>query len=285
MTNQASLKTKNELNWCTGCGNFGIWSAFKRAAIKEGWDNTNSVLVAGIGCHGHIYNFLGLSAFEGLHGRAIPVASGIKMVNHRLNVFVFTGDGDCLSEGGNHFIHAARRNQDLTVILHDNAIYGLTTGQTSPRSPKGFVSKSTPFGNLEEPLKPLTLALASGATFLARSYAGDLEHLSEMIIRANNHRGFAVIDILQPCVTFNKDYNHFFYQKNMYRLPENYDKTNKTAAFEKTIEWGLNKIPIGIFYEVDQPSYEEQIPQLKKKPLIENPVKHKDLSVIFKKYC
>jgi 2-oxoglutarate ferredoxin oxidoreductase subunit beta len=137
-------------NWCPGCGNFGIWTAFKEAAAQEKWNNANTAIVAGIGCHGHINNFIELSSFEGLHGRAIPVATGIKLVNHRLNVVVFTGDGDCLAEGGNHFMHAARRNHDLTVILHDNAIYGLTTGQTSPRSPHGYKSKSTPTGNVDE---------------------------------------------------------------------------------------------------------------------------------------
>ena len=151
------LHSPNTLTWCSGCGDFGIWSAFMAAAAQAKWNNTNTALVAGIGCHGHIVNFLELTSFEGLHGRAIPVAAGIKLVNHKLNVFVFTGDGDALAEGGNHLIHAARRNQDLTVIIHDNAIYGLTTGQTSPRSPLGFKSKSTPFGNIEEPLQPLRL--------------------------------------------------------------------------------------------------------------------------------
>jgi 2-oxoglutarate ferredoxin oxidoreductase subunit beta len=143
-------RTNNTPTWCPGCGDFGIWTAFQNAASMANWNNTNTVLVAGIGCHGHIVNFMDITSFEGLHGRAIPVASGIKMANHNLNVFVFTGDGDSLSEGGNHFSHAARRNQNLTVIIHDNAIYGLTTGQTSPRSPIGFQSKSTPNGNINE---------------------------------------------------------------------------------------------------------------------------------------
>lgn len=282
---EEALLTKNTLNWCTGCGNFGIWTAFKKAAVKEGWDNTNTALVAGIGCHGHIVNFLNLSSFEGLHGRAIPVASGIKLANHNLNVFVFTGDGDGLSEGGNHFIHAARRNQDVTVVLHDNAIYSLTTGQTSPRSPKGFKSKSTPFGNIEEPLKPLTLAMVAGATFLARVYAGDIKQLSEIMIRANKHKGFAVIDVLQPCVTFNKEYNHYFFQQNTYQLPADYDAANKAVALVKTMEWGVGKIPVGILYESNEPSYEMQVPQLAKKTLVENKLKVRDVTGLFEKYC
>ncbi len=231
-------------------------------------------MVAGIGCHGHIVNFIKLTSFEGLHGRALPLAGGIKLANHNLNVFVFTGDGDGLSEGGNHFIHAARRNQDLTVILHDNAIYALTTGQTSPRSPQGFKSKSTPQGNIEEPLHPLRLALAAGATFLARSYAGNIPHLSQMIIEANNHRGFALIQVLQPCVTFNRIYTHEFYQQNMYELDKKYDPTDKNAAFLKTLEWDEKQIPIGVIYREERPTYEEQITQLQTETLFNQAPQH-----------
>lgn len=262
----------------------GIWSAFKRAALKEGWDDTNTALVAGIGCHGHIVNFVNLTSFEGLHGRAIPVATGLKIANNSLNVFVFTGDGDCLAEGGNHFTHAAKRNQNLTVILHDNAVYGLTTGQTSPRSPKGFKSKSTPLGNIEEPLHPLRLAIAAGATFLARVYSGDIIRMMEIIIAANNHDGFAVIQVLQPCVTFNQIYTHRFFQENIYEVGKKYDKTNKIQAFEKLMEWGIRQIPVGILFAINQPSYESQIPQIHDKPLVNFPVKKRDISVLYKNY-
>lgn len=284
MMHHDELTTSQSCTWCTGCGNFGIWTAFREAAIAEKWNDSNTAVVAGIGCHGHIINFLQMTAFEGLHGRAIPVASGIKMVNHRLNVFVFTGDGDCLSEGGNHFIHAARRNQDITVVLHDNAVYGLTTGQTSPRSPKGYKSKSTPFGNIDEPLHPLRVALASGATFLARAYSGDVDHVAELMVAASKHRGFAVIDILQPCVTFNREYTHAFYQSNTYRLPSTHDKTDKVAAYKKTLEWGEKQIPLGILYQVESPSYEEQIPQIAKQPLINIDLKKRDVSRLFSSY-
>jgi 2-oxoglutarate ferredoxin oxidoreductase subunit beta len=276
--------TPNKLNWCPGCGNFGIWTAFKRAAAQEGWDDSNTALVAGIGCHGHVVNFIKLTTFEGLHGRPIPVASGIKMANHKLNVFAFTGDGDCLAEGGNHFLHASRRNQNITVIIHDNAIYGLTTGQTSPRSPKGFKSKSTPDGNIEEPLHPLRVALSAGATFLARCYSGDINKLADILIKANKHEGLSVVQILQPCVTFNKEYTHIFYQENMYALGPDYDPTNKEAAFAKTMEWGLKKIPVGIFYDVKEPSYESQIPQIQKHALVSKEIKTRDISGVLKKY-
>lgn len=285
MTKHSDLKTANTCNWCPGCGDFGIWTGFKNACVQEGWDSSNTAIVAGIGCHGHIVNFVKITAFEGLHGRAIPVACGISMANHKLNVFAFCGDGDCLSEGGNHFIHAARRNQDITVILHDNAVYGLTTGQTSPRSPKGYRSKSTPAGNIEEPLHPLRMALSAGATFLARVYAGDIDAVRDMIIRANNHKGFAVIQMLQPCVTFNKVYTHEFYQHNIYQLPKSYDPHDKQAAFEKTLEWEEGKIPVGVLYEENVPSYEEQIPQIKKTTLVgDGKVKPRDISKLYYKF-
>lgn len=276
--------TPNVCTWCPGCGNFGIWTAFKKAAEKEGWNNTNTVLTAGIGCHGHLVNFVKITSFEGLHGRPIPVASGVKLANNRLNVFAFTGDGDALAEGGNHFIHAARRNQDITVVIHDNAIYALTTGQTSPRSPRGYISKSTPGGNIEEPIHPLRLALAAGATFLARVYSGDIERLAEILIAANNHHGLSVVQILQPCVTFNYMYSHIFYQENIYEVGPSYDPTDKTAAFAKTMEWGIKKIPVGILYQVNEPTYEEQIPQIKKHALVHGGTKKRDITKILKMY-
>ena len=284
MTQLTDLTTPCSPNWCPGCGNLAIWGAFKNAAVSEGWDNSNTVLVAGIGCHGHIVNFIRLTSFEGLHGRAIPVASGIKLANHRLNVFVFTGDGDCLAEGGNHFMHACRRNINLTVLLHDNAIYGLTTGQTSPTSPHGYKSKSTPEGNIDNPINPLALAISAGATFVARGYAGDIAGLAKLIISANRHQGFAVLDILQPCVTFNKEYSHTFYRDNVYQLDAGHDVKNKEAAFAKALEWGEKKIPLGIFYQVEQPTYESQIPQIAEKPLIDNSPERKDLKELFEKF-
>jgi 2-oxoglutarate ferredoxin oxidoreductase subunit beta len=278
------FQTPNVCTWCSGCGNFGIWFAFQEAALKARWDSRNSVFVAGIGCHGHIVNFVKITSFEGLHGRPIPVACGIKMANHKLNVFVFTGDGDCLGEGGNHFVAAARRNQDITVIIHDNAIYGLTVGQTSPRSPKNYKSKSTPLGNIEEPINPLQLAIVSGATFVARWYSGDIEGLADLMIEANNHKGFSVIDVLQPCVTFNYQYTHMFYQKNIYKLPPDYDKTDKHLALQKAEEWGRGKIPVGIFYQIEKPTHEEQMVAIKKQPLVKKAVRKRDISELLKNY-
>jgi 2-oxoglutarate/2-oxoacid ferredoxin oxidoreductase subunit beta len=284
MNKYEKFATPNKINWCPGCGNYGIWAAFLDAALENNWDNNNTAIVAGIGCHGHIVNFAKLSGFEGLHGRALPLAAGLKMANHRLNVFVFTGDGDCLAEGGNHFIHSARRNHNLTVILHDNAIYGLTTGQTSPRSPLSFKSKSTPTGNIDTPLNPLALAFSAGATFLARAYAGDPKSLTKIISAANQHDGFSLIDVLQPCVTFNKDYTHEFYQQNTYWLDENYHADNKKDAWEKINEWGDKKIPLGIIYKEERLSHEAQIPQIKDEVLIKIPLgERRDIQELYNK--
>ena len=284
MTKMTDLQTPHSPSWCPGCGDLNIWSSFKNAAVQEGWDSSNTAIIAGIGCHGHIVNFVKINSFEGLHGRALPVATGVKMANNRLNVFVFTGDGDCFGEGGNHFIHTCRRNHDLTVLIHDNSLYSLTTGQTSPLTARGFKTKSTPQGNPDEPFNPLALAIISGATFVARAYAGDMAKLTEIIVEANKHKGLSVIDILQPCVTFNKVCTHGFYRENIYYLEEGYDPSNKQKALERAAEFGKKKIPLGIFYRSDRPSYEENIPQIKEKPLIEIPVDRITTGELFKKY-
>lgn len=278
------LTTPCSLTWCPGCGNIPIWAAFKNASVQENWNNTNTALVAGIGCHGHILNFIKLTSFEGLHGRALPLACGIKMTNPNLNVFVFTGDGDCFGEGGNHFLHTARRNHNLTVLLHDNGLYALTTGQTSPVSPHGFKTKSTPQGNPDEPINPLALAITAGATFVARAYAGDIPKLTQTIIEANKHQGFSFIDILQPCITFNKQFTHQFFQENTYYLDDSYDPTNKFLAYEKSHEYGLKQIPLGIFYQVQKPSYEYRIPQIKDVPLVHRSTNRNNLSDLYKPY-
>jgi len=285
MTELAQLTTKCSPNWCPGCGNIAIWGAFKNAAVQKGWDNTNTALVAGIGCHGHILNFTKITSLEGLHGRPIPVATGVKLANNALNVFAFTGDGDCLGEGGNHFVHACRRNHDINVIIHDNAIYGLTTGQTSPTSPHGFKSKSTPDGNLDYPVNPIALAIAAGATFAARAFAGDIQGTADLMIKAVEHKGISILDVLQPCMSFNKALSHDYYKENIYTLGGDHDPKDKEKAFAKALEWGEKKIALGVFYQNDEePSYESEIPQIAKEPLIKsNPIR-KDLKGLFEEY-
>jgi 2-oxoglutarate ferredoxin oxidoreductase subunit beta len=283
MTTLSELTTPYFPSFCPGCGDIAIWAAIKNAAVANGWDNTNSVLVAGIGCHGHMINFIKLTSFEGLHGRAIPVATGIKLVQPQLNVMVLTGDGDMLAEGGNHLIHACRRNHDLTIILFDNGIYGLTTGQTSPVSPHGFQTKSTPRGNPDYPLHPLTIAVAAGATFAARTYTGDIAGTAAMITKAVEHKGLAIVDILQPCVTFNKEFTHEYYQENTYKLGGDYHPEDKAAAFAKTLEWGPKQIPLGILYQEDRPSYEEET-SIADHPFPIPLVQKRDVTGLYKRY-
>lgn len=285
MPTLAELSTSCPPNWCPGCGNIALWAAFKNAVVKEGWDNTNSVLVAGIGCHGHIVNFTKLTSFEGLHGRPLPVAEGIKMANSDLNVFVFSGDGDCLGEGGNHFLHACRRNHDINLFLHDNGLYALTTGQTSPVTQNGYKSKSTPSGNIDNAVTPITLAISAGATFVARAYSSDIPKLTEIMIEASKHKGFSFVDILQPCTTFNNVCTHELYQQNTYYLDDTHDVTNLDAAFKKSREFGEKQIPLGVFYKIEKPTYEEQLSQLANKPLVKQSLERSNLQALYKKYA
>ncbi|MBM3282639.1 2-oxoacid:ferredoxin oxidoreductase subunit beta [Candidatus Gottesmanbacteria bacterium] len=267
MVSVNNLKTKHFPTWCPGCGNYSIWTALQNAIVEIGLRISDFVLVYGIGCHGNMFNTLNVVNFETLHGRPIPVAEGIKLANNRLQVIVIAGDGDTLGEGTNHLIHAARRNIDITVLMHDNQVYGLTTGQTSPTSAKGFKSRSTPLGVIEEPINPVALAIAGGASFVARSFAGDILELTKVIIAAIKHRGFSFVDILQPCVTFNSHNSYQWYRQNIYKLPKNYKMNNKIVAFKKSLEWE-KKIPVGIFYRQLKSTYEEETQQFKDCPLI-----------------
>lgn len=283
--NLQDYNTPIKPTWCPGCGNFGTWTAFKMAAAKEGWDSSNTALIADVGCHGHIANYTNINALVGLHGRAVPAATGIKLANNKLNVFTFIGDGGCLAEGGNHFIHACRRNHDMVIIIHDNAIYGLTTGQTSPRSPHGFISKSTPEGNIDMPLNPMAIAIASGATFVARGLFSDIAQLTQLFIDANNHKGIAIVDVLQACPSFNKEYTPEYFKQNTYYLPKDYKVYNKERAFTKALEWGEKQIPLGIFYEDNkQLSYEAQIPFIQTHSVSENKPVKRDVSELYKRF-
>lgn len=263
-------KTKKIPTWCPGCGDFGIWSALKKALVELGFKGDDLIFVYGIGCHGNMYDIMKLNNFEGLHGRPLPVACGIRLANNKIPVFAVSGDGDALGEGGNHFIHAARRNFNITYLIHDNQIYGLTTGQTSPTTRPGLKTKSNPFGSLDYPFNPLTLAIAAGATFVARGFAGDIDHLCELIKKAQQHQGFSVVDILQPCVTFNPNTSYAFFREHIYKLEEDYQTDNKINAFAKALEWEMSgKLPIGVFYEEQKPCYEDEVEQIKNTPLVD----------------
>ena len=253
--------------WCPGCGDFGIWKALQGAFAKLAIGPDDGLIVYGIGCHGNMYDWMKMYGFEGLHGRAVPVAQGAKLANHNLPVVVISGDGDCLGEGGNHFIHAAKRNPDITVVIHNNEVYGLTTGQASPTAQVGFKTKSTPEGAADEPINPLMLALVSGATFVARGFAGDMPGLSELMAQAITHKGFAVLDILQPCVTFDKVHTYQWYRSRLYQLStQGYTPDNKMKAIEKAMEWG-DHIPLGIFYKEEKATSEDREPALSQGPL------------------
>ena len=277
------FNTRYNPTWCPGCGNYGIWQALKNSLVSLNLRPYQVVIVYGIGCSGNMNDFVKSYGFHALHGRAVPNACGIKMANHKLTVICVVGDGDCYGEGGNHLIHAARGNHDIKVFVHDNRIYGLTTGQTSPTSPCGFTSKSTPKGSIEVPLNPLTLAISQGASFVAQGFAGDTSHLANLMTKAIKHKGFSLLNILQPCVTFNKICNYKFYQDKVYKLDKKgWEASDKFLALKKA-SFGESKIPIGVFYQEKRLSYHERLPQIEKKPLVEQEVK-KDMDSLFKKF-
>ncbi|MGC8937382.1 MAG: thiamine pyrophosphate-dependent enzyme [Thermodesulfovibrio sp.] len=208
-------------------------------------------VVSGIGQAGKFPHYTKCNTFNGLHGRTLSVAAGIKLVNHGIKVFAVAGDGDCYGEGGNHLIHAIRRNIDVKLFVHDNQIYGLTKGQASPTSMKGMVTKTQPFGVFSEQFNPLTMAIALNCSFVARAFAGDIDHLKYIIKEAVNHKGFAVVDILQPCVSFNKINTFEWYRQRIYKLEKDYDPTDRIRAFEKSLEWG-DRIPLGVIYKTER---------------------------------
>jgi 2-oxoglutarate ferredoxin oxidoreductase subunit beta len=240
--------------WCPGCGNFGIWTALKNALAKINVPNHNTVIVYGIGCHGNMRDWMNVYGVEGLHGRALPVAQGIKLANSDLTVIAVTGDGDCMGEGGNHFVFAAKRNPNITVLVHNNQVYGLTAGQASPTAQIGLETKSTPEGVREPPLNPLSLALVAGGTFVSRGFTGDIPNLTDIIAKAILHKGFSVVDILQPCVTFDQIHTYEWYRKRVYGLE---NPLGKKEALETSMEWG-EKIPLGVFYEQEKETSEDR---------------------------
>jgi 2-oxoglutarate ferredoxin oxidoreductase subunit beta len=257
--------------WCPGCGNFGILNALNRALIEMEIEPHQVLLVSGIGQAGKLPHYTRGNVFNSLHGRPIPPAIGAKIANPELIVIAVSGDGDAYGEGGNHFLHAARRNHDITYLVHNNQVYGLTKGQASPTSDVGFITKTTPYG-AASPVNPIALAIVSGASFVGRGFAGDIDHLSHLIKKGITHRGFALIDILQPCVSFNHKNTFQWYKERVYKLEDGrYDPGDKKAALGKAFEWG-DKIPIGIIYEENLPIYEDQLPALSEGPLVKQKI-------------
>ena len=262
--------------WCPGCGNFGILKAFKEAFVEMAIEPHQFAIVSGIGQAGKFPHYVRCNTFNGLHGRSLPVATGIKLANHEMLVLAFGGDGDGYGEGGNHLVHAIRRNIGVKVFVHNNQIYGLTKGQASPTSMEGMTTKNQPFGVLSGQLNPLALAVALDCSFVARAYAGDQEHLKEVIKAAVQHKGFSLVDILQPCVSFNKINTFQWYGKRVYRIDEGHDARDRFAAMAKALEWG-ERIPIGIIYRNDRPPFEERIPVIGEMALVKQRLSEESL--------
>jgi len=280
MVGLKDLNTPARNTWCPGCGNFGILSAFKGALVELGLEREHVVAVSGIGCHGKISDYVNVNTFHGIHGRVLPLATGIKLANPDLAVFGFSGDADCYDEGWDHFCHAVRRNIDVTLIVHNNMILGLTTGQTTATSQTGFRTKSTPFGSPVPPLNPIAHALVSNGSFVARGFAGDPKHLQSLIVQAARHRGFNYIDIFQPCVTFNYLNTFEWFRQRVYKLEEaGHDVSDRQKALEKSFEWG-DRIPIGVFYKDDRLTFRDSLPQVKGVPLTKLPTEDVDISRI-----
>ncbi|OIO16296.1 2-oxoacid ferredoxin oxidoreductase [Candidatus Kuenenbacteria bacterium CG11_big_fil_rev_8_21_14_0_20_37_9] len=255
--------------WCPGCGNYGIWQALKTALFELRLETHQVFISYDIGCFGNGCNFTKTYAFHSLHGRALPPAAGAKLGNKNLTVLALSGDGGAYGEGIQHLIHSARYNIDVAYLVANNQRFSLTAGQASPTTRANAKTPTTPFGEIKQPINSLLLSLMSGTTFLARGFAGDQKHLAEIIKQAIEHKGFAHIDILQPCVTFNKENSYEWYKNVIYKLEEHkYNPSDRKKAIEKTQEFELeNKMPIGVIYKEDRKTYEEQIPQLEEESL------------------
>ena len=256
------LKGKVDPDWCPGCGDFGVLAALKQAIAELGLQPHEVMTISGIGCSSNLPGYLNTYGMHTLHGRALAVATGAQLVNHDLKIVVTGGDGDGYGIGGNHFVHSMRRNVDLTYVVMNNQIYGLTTGQVSPTSSLGMKTKSTPFGSVEMPVNPITTAIMNGATFVARGYSGDVRHLADLIKKAIQHKGFALVDVFSPCVTFNDDNGHSFFKDRVKKLEdEGHDTGDWKAACEKAMLWG-DTIYTGLFYQREAPTLEQMEPVL-----------------------
>ena len=259
-------------DWCPGCGDFGVLKSLKEALVQLEIRSHEVMVVSGIGCSSNLPGFIRAYGVHSLHGRSLPVATGIALANHALHVIAVGGDGDGYGIGSAHFLHAMRRNLNLTYIVMDNEIYGLTTGQASPTSMEGHKTKSTPRGNVEKPLQPLALALTMGATYVARGFSAEPKDLTKLIADAIAHRGFSLIDVFSPCVTFNKLNTYAWFKERVYKLEEEgHDTGDMDAALQKSFEFG-DKIPIGLLYREERPIYDDSEPILQQGPLVDQPL-------------
>lgn len=279
-------KYKSEIrpDWCPGCGDFGVLNSLVQAVANLEIDPKDLLIVSGIGCSSNLPGFIHAYGLHTLHGRAMAVASGARLANPDLTVVVTGGDGDGYGIGLGHFVHAMRRNLDITYIVMNNQIYGLTTGQASPTSTRGFVTKSTPQGVTEDPINPIALALVSGATYVARGFSGDPKHLTELIQGGIKHKGFALVDVFSPCVTWNKIDTYDYFRQKCYKFNDSsYDTASMDRALLKARETEP-KIPIGLFYETSKPTYEESDPVVKLGPVVKAKIGISDPTVLFKEF-
>ncbi|MFS0782219.1 2-oxoacid:ferredoxin oxidoreductase subunit beta [Bacillus sp. 1P06AnD] len=266
-------------NWCPGCGDFSVQAAIQRSAANLGLEPENLAVISGIGCSGRISGYIKSYGFHGIHGRSLPIAQGVKMANRDLKVIASGGDGDGFAIGMGHTVHAIRRNIDITYIVMDNQIYGLTKGQTSPRSGTGFQTKSTPQGSIEPALSPLEMAIASGASFVAQSFSTDLKDLMSIIEAGIQHNGFSFINVFSPCVTYNKINTYDWFKENLTKLSniEGYDSTNREKAMQTLMEY--NSLVTGIVYQdSSRPSYQDLVPGYAETPLAESDLHMKQAS-------
>ncbi|GAA0366112.1 2-oxoacid:ferredoxin oxidoreductase subunit beta [Bacillus horti] len=263
------FRNKVKPNWCPGCGDFSVQAAIQRASANVGLEPEDLAVVSGIGCSGRISGYINAYGFHGIHGRALPIAQGVKMANRELTVIASGGDGDGFAIGMGHTVHAIRRNIDVTYIVMDNQIYGLTKGQTSPRSEVGFKTKSTPGGSIESALGVMELALTAGGTFVAQSFSSDLKGLTALIEQGIQHKGFSLINVYSPCVTFNKINTYDWFKENITELSsiEGYDPSNRMMAMQTLMEH--NGLVTGLIYQnTEKKSYEDMVPGFKPEGLV-----------------
>lgn len=258
--------------WCPGCGNFPLRKALVKALNELSLNPGQVVMSTGIGQAAKMLHYININGFNGLHGRAVPPALGMRIANHKMKVIVESGDGCTYGEGGNHILHNIRRNPDITHLVHDNQIYGLTKGQASPTTGAEMVTQIQPDGVNSDPLNPVKFALGMEASFVARGFVGEMDHLKDIMKSALNHRGYALVDILQPCVSFNKINTFQWYKERVYKLNEDYDETDYEAAFHRAREWG-DKIPIGIFYKKEKEIFRDKFNYLDDLPFVDKKIK------------
>lgn len=259
-------------DWCAGCGDFGVLAALKKALVNLQLQPRDVLVVSGIGCSSNLPGFIHAYGLHSLHGRAVAIASGAYFGNHDLKIIVTGGDGDGYGIGLGHFVHAMRRNLDITYVVMNNHVYGLTTGQASPTSLKGQKTKSTPRGNIEIPLNPIALAISTGATFVARGFSGQQPHLTDLFTKAIAHKGFSLVDVFSPCVTYYNSYP--FYKDNTYKLEEaGHDPADLPKALDRAFEWGEKKVPIGLFWKTERPTYVDEDIAFQNGPLAKQPLR------------